>query len=70
MKNLLISFLILLTLIVAVPQAVFADEDLPTPPPVEDGGEENGEGEELPPPEEEDPPIRLDWINDPDGAIA
>lgn len=70
MKNLLISFLIFLTLIVTVPQSVFADEDLPTPPPVEDGGEENGEGEELPPPEEEDPPIRLDWINDPDGAIA
>lgn len=68
MKNLLISFLILLTLIVSVPQAVFADEDLPTPPPVEDGNGEDGKGEELPPPEEEDPPIRLDWINDPDGA--
>ncbi len=68
MKNLLISLLIFLTLIVTVPQSVFADEDLPTPPPVEDGGEENGEGEELPPPEEEDPPIRLDWINGPDGA--
>ena len=67
MKNLLISFLILLTLIVAVPQAVFADEDLPTPPPVEDGGGENGEGEELPLPEEGEPPIRLDWINGPCG---
>lgn len=68
MKNLLISFLILLTLIVSVPQAVFADEDLPTPPPVEDGNGEDGKREELPPPEEEDPPIRLDWINGPDGA--
>ena len=68
MKNLLISFLILLTLIVSVPQAVFADEDLPTPPPVEDGNGEDGKGEELPPPEEEDPPNRLDWINGPDGA--
>lgn len=67
MKNLLISFLILLTLIVTVPQAVFADEDLPTPPLIEDGGEEDGEGEELPPPEEEDPPIRLNWINGPCG---
>lgn len=67
MKNLLISFLILLTLIVTVPQAVFADEDLPTPPPIEDGGGEDGEGEELPPPEKEDPPIRLNWINGPCG---
>ena len=67
MKNLLISFLILLTLIVTVPQSVFANEDLSTPPPVEDGGGENGEGEELPPPEEGEPPIRLDWINGPCG---
>lgn len=67
MKNLLISFLILLTLIVSVPQAVFADEDLPTPPPVEDGNGEDGKGEELPPPEEGEPPIRLDWINGPCG---
>ena len=57
MKNLLISFLILLTLIVTVPQAVFADEDLPTPPPIEDGGGEDGEGEGLPPPGEGGPPI-------------
>lgn len=67
MKNLLISFLILLTLIVTVPQAVFADEDLPTPPSVEDGNGEDGEDEELPPPEEKEPPVRLDWINGPCG---
>lgn len=67
MKNLLISFLILLTLIVAVPQSVFANEDLPTPPPVEDRGGEDGEGEELPPPDKE-PPINTNCVNDLEGA--
>ena len=67
MKNLLISFLILLTLIVTVPQSVFANEDLPTPPPVEDRGGEDGEGEELPPPHKE-PPINTNCVNDLEGA--
>ena len=67
MKNLLISFLILLTLIVTVPQSVFANEDLPTPPPVEDRGGEDDEGEELHPPDKE-PPINTNCVNDLEGA--
>lgn len=51
MKKLLIALLAALTLLAAVPQVSFADDELPTPPPVEDGEEEKGDNNQTPPPD-------------------
>lgn len=51
MKKLLIALLAALTLLAAVPQVSFADDELPTPPPVEEGEDEKGNDNQTPPPD-------------------
>ena len=76
MKKTLIALLAALTLLAAVPQVSFADNDLPTPPPVEDGEEEKGEkgekgdDDQTPPPDDGGGPgIKPLFIDDPMGEI-
>lgn len=68
MKKLLIALLAALTLLAAVPQSSFADDNLPTPPPVEDGEGEKGDDNQTPPPDEDGrPQIRPSHIDGPAG---
>lgn len=66
MKKLLIALLATLTLLAAVPQVSFADDELPTPPPVEEGEEEKGDNNQTPPPDGNvKPVIKPTCINGP-----
>lgn len=66
MKKLLIALLATLTLLAAVPQVSFADDELPTPPPVEDGEEEKGDNNQTSPPDGNmKPVIKPTCINGP-----
>lgn len=68
MKKLLIALLAALTLLAAVPQVSFADDDLPTPPPIEDGEGEKGDDNQTPPPDNGgEPQIEPQHINGPAG---
>lgn len=68
MKKTLIALLAALTLLTAVPQVSFADDDLPTPPPVEDGEGEKGDDNQAPPLDDgEEPQIEPKHINGPAG---
>ncbi len=70
MKKTLIALLAALTLLAAVPQVSFADNDLPTPPPVEDGEEEKGDDDQTPPPDDGgEPEMKPLCIDDPMGEI-
>ena len=68
MKKLLITLLAALTLLAAVPQVSFADDELPTPPPVEEGEEEKGDNNQTPPPDGNvKPVIKTNYIDGPVG---
>lgn len=68
MKKLLITLLAALTLLAAVPQVSFADDELPTPPPVEEGEEEKGDNNQTPPPDSNvKPVIKPNYIDGPVG---
>ena len=70
MKKLLIALLAALTLLAAVPQVSFADDDLPTPPPIPDGEGEKGDDNQTPPPDNGgEPEMKPLCIDDPMGEI-
>lgn len=70
MKKLLIALLAALTLLAAVPQVSFADDDLPTPPPIADGEGEKGDDNQTPPPDNGgEPEMKPLCIDDPMGEI-
>lgn len=70
MKKLLIALLAVLTLLAAVPQVSFADDELPTPLPVEDGEDEKGDNNQTPPPDNDgESGIKPLFIDDPMGEF-
>lgn len=71
MKKLLIALLAALTLLAAVPQVSFADDELPTPPPVEEGEDKKGDNNQTPPPDGNvKPVIKPNHIDEPVGESA